>query len=89
MDGDEPKFLKFNQTLPLVRYMPKIKEEVKRNLLSDDIPLPEDKKAVPETPDDGKFYSYFKKELYLYLIYDPNTYGYGDGSNGVPIQIRA
>jgi hypothetical protein len=49
--------------------LPKIKQEVKRNLLSDDIPMPEPKKEKSED-DDGKYHAYFKKELYLYLIYD-------------------
>jgi Cleft lip and palate transmembrane protein 1 (CLPTM1) len=63
------EYLTFNQTLPLVKYLPKIKENTKRNLLSDDMPMPTPKKTEEE--DDGKYHSYFKKELYLYLIYDP------------------
>ena len=63
-----PEYLTFNQTLPLVRYLPKIKEEAKRNLLSDDVPMPAPKKTEEE--DDGKYHAYFKKELYLYVIYD-------------------
>jgi Cleft lip and palate transmembrane protein 1 (CLPTM1) len=81
------EFIKINDTIPLIRYLPKIKESTKRNLLSDDIPLPEQKKALSEIEeDDGKYYSYFKKELYLYLIYDNSAYSTADG--GPPIQIR-
>lgn len=79
------KYLKFNETIPLVKYLPKIKESNKRNLLSDDIPMPEAKKTEEEV-DDGKFYQYFKKELYLYLVYDNTAYQTADG--GPPIQIR-
>jgi hypothetical protein len=32
----------------LLKYMPKRKEQAKRNLLSDDIPMPEPKKEVEE-----------------------------------------
>lgn len=44
--------------------MPKIKEKAKRNLLTDDIPMPEAKSLVTEEEDDGKYYAYFKRELY-------------------------
>ena len=39
----QPPFLKFNASIPLVRHLPKIKEEKKKNLLSDDIELPQKK----------------------------------------------
>ena len=64
----------------MVKYLPKIKESAKRNLLTDDIPMPEAKKEVEV--DDGKYYMYFKKELYLYVIYDNTAYQTSDG--GVP-----
>jgi hypothetical protein len=82
-----PEYLTFNQTLPLIKYMPKIKEEVKRNLLSDDIPMPEAKKSPTNEEDDGKYHSYFKKELYLYVIYDPSTYSIGEGGQGPPAPL--
>ena len=66
--------------------MPKLKEEVKRNLLSDDIPMPAAKKTTDEQ-DDGKYHAYFKKELYLYVIYDPSTYSIGEGGNGPPAPV--
>jgi hypothetical protein len=67
-----PEYLTFNSTQSLLKYMPKKKQEVKRNLLSDDIPMPAPKKdEEDDVVDDGKFHAYFKKELYLYLIYDP------------------
>jgi len=50
--------------------------------------MPEPKKSTDEEVDDGKFHAYFKKELYLYVIYDPTTYGLGDGVNAPPPQIR-
>ena len=81
-----PEYITFNQSLPLVRYLPKIKDNVKRNLLSDDIPMPAQKETLAEE-DDAKYHAYFKKELYLYLIYDPATYGLGEGSNGPPAPI--
>jgi len=78
-----PEYLTFNSTLPLLKYMPKRKEQAKRNLLSDDIPMPEPKKEVEEV-DDGKYHAYFKNQLYLYVIYDPTTYGLGDGVHAPP-----
>ena len=46
-----------------------------RNLLTDDIPMPSDKKSSGEEKElekvkDEKYLMYFKKELYLYVIYD-------------------
>ncbi len=80
------KYLRFNDTIPLVKYLPKIKESSKRNLLTDDIPLPEAKKtADEEKEDDGRYYMYFKKELYLYVIFDNSAY---QTSDGIPIQIK-
>ena len=81
-----PEYITFNKSLALVRYLPKIKEDIKRNLLSDDIPMPAQKETKAEE-DDGKYHAYFKKELYLYLIYDPATYGLGEGGNGPPAPI--
>ena len=78
-----PEYLTFNATLPLLKYMPKRKEQAKRNLLSEDISMPEPKKEVEEI-DDGKYHAYFKNQLYLYVIYDPTTYGLGDGVNAPP-----
>jgi hypothetical protein len=82
-----PEYITFNQSVPLIRYMPKLKEEVKRNLLSDDIPMPAAKKTEGSEEDDGKFHAYFKKELYLYVIYDPQTYSLGEGGNGPPAPV--
>lgn len=31
----QPEFLKFNESIPLVKYLPKIKEKQVRNLLDD------------------------------------------------------
>jgi Cleft lip and palate transmembrane protein 1 (CLPTM1) len=80
---DTPEYLTFNQTISLIKYMPKVKKDVKRNLLSDDIPMPEPKKEEVEK-DDGKYHQYFKKELYLYVINDPTTYGLGEQVNAPP-----
>ena len=43
-----------------------------RNLLTDDIPMPSDKKTKTkeEEEQDQKYLMYFKKELYLYIIFD-------------------
>ncbi len=49
--------------------------------------MPEPKKEVEEV-DDGKYHPYFKNQLYLYVIYDPTTYGLGEGVNAPPPQIR-
>ena len=45
------------------------------------------KKETKDDEDDGKYHAYFKKELYLYLIYDPATYGVGEGGNGPPAPV--
>ena len=45
--------------------------------------MPEPKK-IDEEKDDGKYHQYFKKELYLYVIYDPTTYGLGENANAPP-----
>jgi hypothetical protein len=49
--------------------MPKIKEKAVRNLL-DDNPQNLVKEKEEETDEDKTYYSYFKPELYLYLIMD-------------------
>lgn len=58
--------------------MPKLKEEQKRNLLSNEFdapPIPEKKPVEEElSEEDKKYVMYFKKELYLYTIYDPSAY---------------
>lgn len=70
----QPQFLKFNETISLIKHMPKIKESVKRNLLSDEV-KPEIKYSKDEDEVlDDKYYPYFKKELYLYVVHDPHTY---------------
>lgn len=56
---------------------------MKKNLL-DETPHPKAKVEV-DPLDDGKFFQYFKKELYLYLIYDNSAYS---ANEGPPIQIR-
>jgi Cleft lip and palate transmembrane protein 1 (CLPTM1) len=50
------RYLKVNQSINLMRYMPRIKESAKRNLLSDDMPQPKAKEEVASLDeDDGKF----------------------------------
>ncbi|TNV80823.1 hypothetical protein FGO68_gene13054 [Halteria grandinella] len=79
------EYIIFNETLSLIKYRPRIKESIKRNLLSDDIPMPKAKEEPTDELDDGKFLPYFKPELYLYLIYDNSAY---QMPQGPPIQIR-
>lgn len=58
--------------------MPKIKEKTVRNLLDDNpvkqVETKEKNEEGIEVEEDKTFYQYFKKELYLYLILDQNTY---------------
>lgn len=59
----------FNESVPLIKYMPKIREKAVRNLL-DDSPQSLVKEKEDESEEDKTYYSYFKPELYLYLIMD-------------------
>jgi hypothetical protein len=71
--------------LPLIRYLPKIKESARRNLLTDDIPMPQPKEEKQDEEDDGKYFPYFKPQLYLYLVYDNTAY---QMPQGPPPQIK-
>ena len=54
--------------------MPKIKEKKMRNLLDDSPQSMVKEKEEVDVNEDKTLYQYFKKELYLYLIYDTMSY---------------
>jgi hypothetical protein len=70
----QPPYLKFNESVPLIKYMPKIKEKKMRNLLDDSPQSMVKEKEEVDVNEDKTLYQYFKKELYLYLIYDTMSY---------------
>jgi len=66
--------VKLNQSIPVVKYMQRVKEKKTKNLLDTmgDVPVPPEPEE--EEDQDQQVYSHFKKELYLNLIYDPASY---------------
>lgn len=77
--------IKLNASIPLVKYMQKIKEVKTKNLMDSFGDLPPSKETEEEAEGeevDKTYYSHFKKELYLYVVID-NTYY--KASDGIPL----
>ena len=51
----QPPYLKFNETLPLIKYMPKDKTPIKRNLFDDSPVLEKKQESETNSTDDGVF----------------------------------
>lgn len=77
-DPDTLERIFFRQSLPLIGYMPKVKEEETVNLmdqLNNDLPAP--KKEVDPTED--QFYPHWKPEIYCNLVFDSTIYNLKEG----------